>query len=361
MKCCEKCFKDAEIIDIIKNQKTKGKCSFCNSKSISVYDLQNDTILSEMFGELLEAYTIASDLPDTFPKENLDLLRNILHTQWSIFNVGPDCIYKLITNICHEKYKEQPELFDTTVGILESQDKEYLRKHSILRDNKWSDFVNDIKKVNRFHTDHINKDVLKQFMQCMVKTYRKNIVFYRARICKDENGFKRNEMGAPPTDLATAGRINPAGIRVLYLADSIKTTLHETRAGIFDYVTVGNFKIKKEIEVINFANLDKISPFIANNNMGIEYTQYAVNLEQLKFISQEIAKPLRRQDSELDYLPTQYISDYIKEQGFDGVEYSSTMREGGINIALFNSDEYKCTKATVYQIKSISYDEKEVK
>jgi len=81
----------------------------------------------------------------------------------------------------------------------------------------------------------------------------------------------------------------------------------------------------------------------------------------LKLISQEIAKPLRRHDSELDYLPTQYISDYIKSQGFDGVEYMSTMREGGFNLAVFAcNNSFSCTKTTVYRIKSISYSEEAI-
>jgi len=357
MNCCTRCFKDAEIIDIIRNQKTKGDCNFCGGRNVNVYNLDSDPTLSDMFGELLEIYTVAVRLPTSFPKENMDLLKNIFSNKWSIFNVEPDCIYRLLTSICQEKYAYQPELFDSPVGVWESQDKEHLKELSIIRGYQWHDFVGDIKRVNRFHTDHINKDVLNLFLRCVRKSYKAGTVFYRARICTNEAGFAKAEMGAPPTHLATAGRVNPAGISILYLADSVKTTLHETRAGVFDYVTVGNFKLKKDIDIIDFANLDKISPFIANNTMGIGYTQHAMNIEHLKLISQEIARPLRRQDSALDYLPTQYICDYIKSQGFAGVEYISTMHDGGLNVAVFDSEIFKCTKTTVYQIKSISYSE----
>lgn len=360
MSCCARCFRDAEIINIIKNQKSKGDCDFCGSKNVHVYDLDSDPTLSDMFGELLEIYTVAASLPVTFPRKNIDLLKNIFYSKWSIFNVEPDCIYRLLTAICHEKYTYQPELFDSPVGILESNDKDYLNEFSVIRDYQWQDFVGDIKRVNRFHTDHINKEVLAKFLSCVQKSYKAGTVFYRARICADDAGFKKTEMGAPPAHLATAGRVNPVGISVLYLANSVKTTLHETRAGVFDYVTVGNFKLKKDIKIIDFANLGKISPFIADDDMGIEYTQYAVNIENLKLISQEIAKPLRRQDSALDYLPTQYISDYIKSQGLGGVEYISTMHEGGLNLAIFDSDIFKCTETTVHRIKSISYSEEPI-
>jgi hypothetical protein len=352
MNCCVRCFNDAEVIDIIKNHRKKGNCDFCGSKNVNVYSLESDTTLADRFNELLDVYTSAASLPATFPKEKTDVLKNIFYRKWSIFNLEPDNIYQLLTAICYEKYADQPELFDYPVGILESQDKDYLNEYSVLRDYQWTDFVGDIKRVNRFHTDHINKDILDSFIRCVRKTHKAGKVLYRTRICTDEFGFKKSEMGAPPTHLATAGRVNPAGISILYLADSVKTTLHDT---------VGNFKLKKDIVVIDFANLDKISPFIANSTMGIEYTQHAINIEHLKLISQEIAKPLRRHDSELDYLPTQYISDYIKSQGFDGVEYVSTMHEGGFNLAIFDCNNFfSCTKTTVFRIKSISYSEETI-
>lgn len=355
MNCCVRCFKDAEIIDIIKNRKTKGNCDFCGSKNISIYQLDADSTLADMFGELLDIYTTASSLPASFPKENRDLLKNIFYNKWSIFNLAPDSIYRLLTSICHEKYADQPELFDQPVGILESQDKDYLNEFSIIGNYQWHDFIKFIKYINRFHTDHINKNVLNLFIRCVKKSYRAGKIFYRARVCTDEVGFAKTEMGPPPIELAAAGRVNPAGISVLYLADSIKTTLHETRAGVFDYVTVGNFRLKRDIEIVDFASLDKISPFIANNTMGISYTQHAINIEHLKLISQEIARPLRRHDSTLDYLPTQYISDYIKSQNYDGVEYISTMCQNGFNLAIFDENIFKCTKTALYDIKSLSY------
>lgn len=361
MNCCVRCFNDAEIIDIIKNQKTKGDCDFCGSKAVYIFQVDSDSTLSDMFGELLDIYTTTSSLPATFPKENTDLLKNIFHSKWPIFNLEPDRIYRLITSICHEKYSDQPELFDYPIGILESQDKDYLEEFSIIRNCEWKDFVRAIKCVNRFHTDHMNKNVLDLFIRSVRKHYEAGEVFYRARVCVDDFGFSKSQMGAPPMQLASSGRVNPSGISVLYLADSVKTTLHEIRAGVYDYVTVGSFKLKKNIEVIDFANLNKISPFIAKNLMGIPYVQHAINTEHLRLISQEIAKPLRRHDSLLDYLPTQYICDYIKSQGYDGVEYISTMCKDGYNLAAFDEDVFKCTKTVVYDIKSLSYTYDQIK
>ena len=78
MFCCSNCFCDPEIKAIIEGKKVKGSCDFCGSKDSFVYDIEQDSTLSEMFDDLLDAYTPASGLPEDFPKESTDLIKNIL-------------------------------------------------------------------------------------------------------------------------------------------------------------------------------------------------------------------------------------------------------------------------------------------
>lgn len=357
MYCCSNCFRDSEIKAIIQGhgmKKQKGNCDFCGSKKVVVYDIDKDDTLSEMFDGILDVYTPASLLPDSFPKEKTDLLKNLLWSHWNIFNVSSDVVYTLIKEICAERYNEQPELFDSPVGIIKSVDKDYLEENSILKNYQWDDFLYGIKRVNRFHSDYINKDVLLRFLSCTRKKHRAGKIFYRSRICHDENGLKPSEMGPPPVDKAKAGRVNPEGISILYVSDSKDTTLYEIRAGLYDYVSVGRFKLLKDIKVINLADIVNISPFIGDN-AGFDFMQYAVNIQNLKRIGEEIAKPLRN-DNSLDYLPTQYISDFIRSKGYDGIEYISTLRKNGVNLAVFDSKLFRCTKTETCDIRNIAYD-----
>jgi len=71
-------------------------------------------------------------------------------------------------------------------------------------------------------------------------------------------------------------------------------------------------------------------------------------------IGREIAKPLRN-DNLLDYLPTQYVSEYIKSKGYEGIEYRSTLDKDGINIAVFDQELFKCINTTVYIVNGIKY------
>ena len=356
MNCCVKCYKDEEIKAIIAGMNVMGNCDFCYSKEIYVLDINKNNDLSELFEGLLEIYTPVTSLPDNFPKENLSVLRDILYSEWNIFNLDRDKIYKLITTVCSEKYAQLPELFDSPVGIFESIQEEYLENYCIVKTSEWDKFVNEIKYENRFHTNFINTNILYYFLQELKKDYVIGEIFYRARISQNSHGFSITEMGAPPKNLATSGRINPEGISCLYLSDTVKTTLHETRAGVYDYVTVGEFNLLKKISVINLGEIDKISPF-----RGLDFTQLAINIKHLHKISDMIAKPVRRHDSSLDYLPTQYISDFIKRQGYDGIEYASTMNKNGYNLAIFNEGLLTCQEVTVYDIDSLNYGYNETK
>lgn len=305
MFCCSNCFRDNEIRAIINENKTIGNCDFCGSTNVNVFDLISNHVIAELFDGLLDTYTPAAELPNDFPKDQTDLLKNILCYRWNIFNLKPDCIYRLIVSICAERYIEQADLFDSPIGIRVTQDCDYLEENSILKNFCWDDFVEGIKRENRFHSNYINTEKLFVFLKCAKKLHRSGEIFYRSRVSPDKNGFSKKEMGSPPNDYSKGGRINPTGISVLYLSDSKDTTLYEVRAGMYDYITVGRFRLKKNIE--------------------------------------------------LDYLPTQYISDFIKSKGFDGVEYYSTMCDGGINLAVFDMNVFKCTSTAVYDIKSIHY------
>ena len=169
-------------------------------------------------------------------------------------------------------------------------------------------------------------------------------------------------MDAPPTDKVTAGRANSAGIRCLYLASDLKTTILEIRAGIFDYISVGKFELTRDIIVVDLKAIDQISPFID----GIDYVEHAVNKEHLKRINMEIGRSLRRSDSVLDYIPTQYIADFIKsisrdgEPEYAGIEYNSTINRTGQNLAIFYPELFICTEVEVYYINKLEYDEEKI-
>ncbi|WP_199616961.1 RES family NAD+ phosphorylase [Paenibacillus alkalitolerans] len=357
MKFCSYCIVDGELQPIIEGLgQVESSCPVCGKRRAFIYDTDVNTELIGYFNELLEYYTPESMLPPDFPAEEKKLLVTELTDRWHIFNtkLNPTDVYRIMRALCAEKYGSMPNLFDAPVGIAELNDIEYLKSRSLLRSNSWDDFVESVKIQNRFHTNHIELDILNRYCSFIRKVYKKGTAFFRGRISPEE-GFPTEEMGAPPSDKATAGRANSAGIRCLYLASDLDTTIHEIRAGVFDYISIGRFELTKDIVVVDLKAIDHISPFF-------DGCDFIINKEHLRRINMEIGRALRRSDSVLDYIPTQYIADFIKsishegKPEYAGIEYNSTINLSGQNLAIFYPELFVCTEVEVYHIKELRYD-----
>lgn len=361
---CEYCFNDKEIASIIGDVSVSniGECPVCHHKGGHLYDSASQNDLTPYFEELLNIYTPSSMLPDAYPKAEPRSLIDDLKDRWNIFaNIPRTQIYEILKSVCGELYVSVPELFDGTVGIPELYDSTYLKDHALLKNNDWDAFVAEIKTKNRYHSKLINFDILKKYCSFIRKTYKAGALFYRARISK-QSGYPINEMSAPPAGKSSEGRANARGITCLYVASDVDTTLHEVRAGVFDFVSVGTFRLKQDITVVDLRAITEISPFVE----GLGYLDHAINKQYLEKLNTEMSKSLRRSDSTLDYVPTQYIVDFIKSiehnniQEYDGIEYNSTTNPGGYNLAIFNPDFFECIAVNVYDIEKLQYTSKKI-
>ena len=107
----------------------------------------------------------------------------------------------------------------------------------------------------------------------------------------------------------------------------------------------------------NISLFDKIGPFSIPD---FDMTWFAINIDIIRKIGNEVAMPMRRFDRALDYVPTQYICDYVKHLGYDGIRYKSTLVEGGINYAIFDEKKFDCVGVKVVHIGNIHYEWKEL-
>ena len=227
----------------------------------------------------------------------------------------------------------------------------------MLKNYSWDDFCYNIKYVNRFHSQQINFVQLKKLLENMVIYIKKGtLALFRSRIC-DENsyitGYPETKMGAPHIPWITAGRMNSDGVQCLYLASDEETTFHEVRARDYDHVSVGEFVQVKDLRIVDLSLFDKIGPFSIPD---FDMTWFAINIEIIRKIGDEIAKPMRRFDLTLDYVPTQYICDYIKHLGYDGIKFKSTFASGGMNYAIFDEKKFDCVNVKLVQIGNVGYE-----
>ncbi|GEQ20112.1 hypothetical protein CBU02nite_06180 [Clostridium butyricum] len=187
--------------------------------------------------------------------------------------------------------------------------------------SKWDELVEQFKE-NRFF---INKDldIFVHFISGLPTVHidEKNI-FYRARkgIYTD-----KKDLDAPPVDKCNSGRLNPKGIQYLYVADSEDTSVSEVRPWIGSKITIVEISPNKKLKIIDFTCDDA-------TNEGNNYR---------RIINENFSKPVLPEKSDVDYLPTQAIAEYIKKQGYDGIKYSSSIYKNGYNVVIFNANNMK--------------------
>jgi len=349
MRCCSECFTSTYLKDVINSNNILGNCDFCNSQNVSVYNPEELTLF---FQNILDLYLPSKNIGSSIEEQiEKDFKGKIFSPK--ITNKRKDLLAKIIAN----DFSQYKKLFKGKILLKHQYDSstDVIVKPLQI---SWERFADEIKAINRFHLQNaLDLEKLKILLSRYVRRIPKGKLFFRARISDSINGFATNEMGCPPKDKTKGGRANPPGISYLYLGDSIKTTLYETRATLFDYVSIGHFQLKEEIEVINLRG-DTYDPILLADRNELE--DFLVHLPFIAKLEQELSKPRRRSDNELDYLPTQYLSEFIKSMGFHGVEYQSSLFENGYNLAIFNSTNFTCKKVEVYEIDKIDLLHKSV-
>lgn len=343
--CCEKCFKDTQIIETIRKQNIIGNCDFCSSKALPVIDISENNPVSDMILGLIQVYSVSDD-------GNAKPLKEALRDDWDIFNGGCEIILALVKSLCSKEIAETDDLFTKKVIISQMYDEDFQREFGLFRGLSWEEFSNYIKYENRFHNDFLNYDEFSSILTSLCKEFDKGNPFYRARICDNLTGFTTDQMYAPPKGRRKPGRINPEEMVALYLSSDEGTILYETRANVYDYITIGEFKAKRVLKLVDLSGFSTISPFAYEESF---LERFAINRNVLHDISHEIAKPVRRHDSPFEYLPTQYISEFIKSQGYDGVAYKSTINKDGYNFALFDETLVECTSVKTVEVNHIEY------
>lgn len=356
MKCCINCFKDKEVIAWIETNGRIGNCNICGTDNTYIYDFDEndeDTYFQELMESILEIYVPQSKLPSVYPIEDVQGIEIKLLNDWNIFNLD-EIQLKMLLEIIIDKsnYLENCILYEK-VGIPRLYDEDYVSQNGILGMHSWDEFKHYITNINRFHNDYVNTTVIANILKETESTIYKSEKFFRARISNKmgKKGFARKDMGAPPYGVASAGRTNSKGQSCLYLSNCKKTTVKEIRAQAFDYVTIATFRLKEDIKVLDLSSITHTSPFYTYTDK----TTFLLNEKILRAMEQDLSKPKSVWESELDYIPTQYISDFAKFLGYQGVKYKSTFDKQSYNIAVFYPELCECIYHRNFRIGELDY------
>ncbi|MBW8326063.1 MAG: RES family NAD+ phosphorylase [Prolixibacteraceae bacterium] len=348
MKVCDQCFNDNEIKQFIVATSTEyGTCECCLEEG-NLIDVNE---IMDFFSEFISIFK--------YDDVNGEPLINVLQGAWGIFS-SSDIGLKILSDFDVSLTLElvlglnlPGSGFNPKIPV--SYIDEIIESVSF-----WTKLKDDLKWKRRFLTDidemtELGWDAM--FNVFVILDSQNKL--YRARINQNEQttAYSDIQMYAPPNTTSTAGRANPQGIPYLYLSKTLETTLYEARASFLDNISIGIFHIKDgfEAKLVDFTN--KTSPF---NNMGdiINFTKARLLRE---VISQDLSKPLRRYDSELEYIPTQFICEYIRFfTGAEGIQFYSSLEKDGINVVLFDQENIICSDVELHQITEVTIKSKRI-
>ena len=76
-------------------------------------------------------------------------------------------------------------------------------------------------------------------------------------------------------------------------------------------------------------------------------------------MGEELSKPVNPDKASIEYVPTQYLTEIVRNLKYDGMIYPSALDEGK-NIVLFDENVVSCgDDVKLYQVDSVKYESSE--
>jgi hypothetical protein len=344
MYCCSNCFTDTELIGFIFSNTTEtATCDFCGTENTKVIDPRE---LEELFQPIISLFKPVSEIGIKVTEGRL--FHEKIQDNWHIFRI-PDLnvIKQLVSTILSGIYKEDDSFLNDPVEIT------ILSKLNTaeIHEKKWDNFAEEIKYKNRyFLNETIDLELLKDLLLSLRKNYNRGKIFYRGRL-SESVALPIDQMGKPPKEKASSGRANPNGIPYLYVSTALETILYECRSSYLDFLSIAEFRVIEDLNIVSLRGIKNISPFVFGENLE----SFVIHQKYLERLEKELSRPVRKFDKELDYLPSQYLCEYVKSLGFDAIEYGSSLKVGGINLAIFNDYKLEGRSVSVYEITSVDF------
>lgn len=330
--CCPECFDDRGLRkDIIPSRSTtRGICDFCGSTAV---DLIEPRQLADEFELLISIYE-----PDPGGKTLVEWLKE----DWSLFSHAR-------MDVAHAKELLGEILDDGDIVRKAFSPSATYKSEGLAR---WETLRDELMYKNRYFLDEaLDTDRLKELLAHLLADDMP-ARWYRARILSDGAAYPIDQMGVPPKRLATHGRANPPGIPYLYLGSLPETAAAEIRPHTGEMACVADFSLPLPLTAVDLRDPRKlVSPFVLADAGAIG--QLRADISFLERLGDELTRPVLPQGAAIDYIPSQYLCEFIKKSGYEGVVYRSSVSDG-INLALFDPGKATGGAVELYAISRVS-------
>jgi len=236
--------------------------------------------------------------------------------------------------------------------------------------NSFRVFARKTRHGNRYIHDTDVSEFLKEVLRTSknrIRSVKTGSIFWRAQLGNDwrpitENGEAIGEEPTPYSpkrmkpipSMASEGRANPKGIPYLYLATSKETAMSEVRSWLGSQISVGRFKTKKNLSLIDCSVRHDKSYMLYFEEPDEKKRESSVWAQ----IDKAFSEPVVPSDNIASYVPTQIISELFKSGGFDGIVFKSSL-SNGFNVVLYDIAVADIISCSLFETKSIEYKFKE--
>jgi len=327
--CCGQCFDDRFLAEDIRHRSTRaGTCDFCGADGEALVCPDE---LADHFELLASTYEV------DVSGGGMDTIA-VFRKDWELFS-------RLDDSVAQQLLEQISQAIPHT-GLVRPESKPSIEH--------WRGLRTELMHVNRFFPKSGFGDEEARLLEYLIAD-RADIPkdLYRARILHQSEPFTVTEMGKPPSEIASHGRANPHGISCLYVADEIDTTIAEVRPHKGDKVCIASIRPVGDLKLIDLCSPEKgISPF------GLEEDDVrllAGMIPYLRHLGEELSRPISPNRTHLEYLPTQYLCEFIKGRGHDGVIYKSSVGEG-LNYAIFDDSAVSFDEnIDIYEVTNVNF------
>ncbi|HBX38304.1 MAG TPA: hypothetical protein DEG76_13880 [Pseudohongiella sp.] len=337
MYCCAGCFDDIHLSEHInKIAVRKGDCSYCGATTVSVITPDQ---LRDDFQAVAAAYLESQS-------EEARTLLDWFRVDWQMFSALDDnSASRLLCDILDDAGYEDRAL----TPVLSTNESPVM---------KWSEFRAELLTQNRFFfRQNLDLKSLEVFLNRLeVPAQEIGTPLFRARVWSSGKEFQVAELGMPPPFLAKSGRANPIGIPYLYAASTPETAIAEVRPHPGDRVSVVSLRMGSAARLVDLRFPRRtVSPFMTLAEE--EIPEFRHQMEFFTHLEEELSRPVLPREADLEYLPTQYLCEFIKNCGYDGLVFRSSLSDG-VNVTLFNESHVEYLEKSVYEVTRLTYSQR---
>lgn len=346
---CIDCCKSDQLKSLIQeNGSIVDKCNICGSSNIEALDCEEHDF-AQLFKAMIRYHYSEWDYNRHFGGDHLESLfyreNPILNWASHFDELKLEEAIMTLIELVYEDYEDYEDGVSLFAGYSEEGYQNILLV--ALKDDfdaRLSRLSSELEKKNYFLLEKIGSDLLTSHVSRLQAYIEETSEYYRARIGyqKEEtplfgwgeepyySPYTDKELGAPSPLKTNSGRINRIGVSFLYLASDEETAISEVRPHPGQVISTGKFRCNKRAKVADFSLID-IAHYYKNDKLLDEFLL-------LKSIDKLFSQPVPP-ENQYKYFLTQFLSDTLRNLGFDGVVFQSSIGTG-INLAIFNPTSF---------------------